>query len=98
MEWMFPSTDGQRFRETSAASAFMERAIRDNQFVVIVCTPRYKHRSDAREGGVGYEGDIMTAEVLTSQNNNRKFMSFHVLRRGAWPEARTVVAPRQLLH
>ena len=70
--------------------AFMERAIRDNQFVVIICTPRYKHRSDAREGGVGYEGDIMTAEVLTSQNN-RKFIP--VLRSGAWSEA----APSWLL-
>jgi len=71
-------------------SAFMERAIRDNQFVVIVCTPRYKRRSDAREGGVGYEGDIMTAEVMTSQNN-RKFIP--VLRSGAWPQA----APSWLL-
>ena len=70
--------------------AFMERAIRDNQFVVIVCTPRYKHRSDAREGGVGYEGDIMTAEVLTSQNH-RKFIP--VLRSGVWSQA----APSWLL-
>jgi hypothetical protein len=64
--------------------AFMERAVRENQFVVIVCTPRYKRRSDAREGGVGYEGDIMTAEVLTSQNN-RKFIP--VLRGGTWQQA-----------
>lgn len=64
--------------------AFMERAIRDNQFVVIVCTPRYKQRSDAREGGVGYEGDIMTAEVMTSQNH-RKFIP--VLRSGVWSQA-----------
>jgi hypothetical protein len=71
-------------------SAFMERAIRDNRFVVIVCTPRYKRRSDAREGGVGYEGDIMTAEVITSQNN-RKFIP--VLRSGRWPQA----APSWLL-
>jgi hypothetical protein len=70
--------------------AFMERAIRDNQFVIIICTPRYKLRSDTREGGVGYEGDIMTAEVLTSQNN-RKFIP--VLRAGAWPQA----APSWLL-
>ncbi len=62
----------------------MERAIRDNQFVVIVCTPRYKQRSDAREGGVGYEGDIMTAEVMTS-HNPRKFIP--VLRSGSWFEA-----------
>jgi hypothetical protein len=68
----------------------MERAIRDNQFVVIVCTTRYKHRSDAREGGVGYEGDIMTAEVMTSRND-RKFIP--VLRSGAWPQA----APSWLL-
>ena len=70
--------------------AFMERAIRENQFVVIVCTPRYKSRADTRAGGVGYEGDIMTAEVMTSQNN-RKFIP--VLRGGSWPEA----APSWLL-
>lgn len=71
-------------------SVFMERSIRDNEFVVIVCTPRYKRRSDAREGGVGYEGDIMTAEVMTSQNH-RKFIP--VLRSGTWSQA----APSWLL-
>jgi hypothetical protein len=70
--------------------AFMERAIRDNEFVVIVCTPRYKRRSDAREGGVGYEGDIMTAEALTSRNQ-RKFIP--VLRTGEWKQS----APSWLL-
>ncbi|MGH9489830.1 MAG: toll/interleukin-1 receptor domain-containing protein [Terriglobales bacterium] len=70
--------------------AFMERAIRENQFVVILCTSRYKHRSDAREGGVGYEGDIMTAEAVTSQNQ-RKFIP--VLRSGEWKQA----APSWLL-
>ena len=32
---------------------FMERAIADNKHVLIVCTPRYKSRSERREGGVG---------------------------------------------
>jgi len=64
--------------------AFMERAIRKNQFVVIVCTPRYKSRSDAREGGVGYEGCIMTAEAMT-KHNDRKFIP--VWRSGTWAEA-----------
>lgn len=64
--------------------AFMEQAIRKNQFVIIICTPRYKSRSDAREGGVGYEGDIMTAEVMTQQND-RKFIP--VLRSGTWLQA-----------
>jgi len=71
-------------------AAFMERAIRGNQFVVIVCTPRYKRRTDAREDGVGYEGDIMTSEVMTSRNN-RKFIP--VLRSGDWSQA----APSWLL-
>src|ERR1019366_7293807 len=64
--------------------AFMERAIRENQFVVIICTTRYASRSNAREGGVGYEGDIMTAEVANS-HNHRKFVP--VLRTGTWPQA-----------
>lgn len=53
--------------------SFMEGAIRDNDFVVIICTPTYKAKSEGRKGGVGYEGDIMTAEVLQSRNN-RKFI------------------------
>jgi TIR domain-containing protein len=64
--------------------AFMERAIQDNQYVVIICTPRYKRRANAREGGVGYEGDIMTAEVMTRQNH-RKFIP--VLRNGTTQDA-----------
>ena len=43
---------------------FMERAVNDSDFVLIVCTPEYKKRSDSRLGGVGYEGDIMTSAVL----------------------------------
>ena len=61
--------------------AFMEAAIRENEFVVIVCTQKYKERSDARKGGVGYEGDIMTAEVFSARNN-RKFIP--VLRGNSW--------------
>jgi hypothetical protein len=63
---------------------FMERAVRENDFVLIICTPRYKERSDARTGGVGYEGDIMTAEVYRDRNH-RKFIP--ILRVGDWSEA-----------
>jgi hypothetical protein len=62
----------------------MERSIRDNDYVLIICTPRYKHRSDNREGGVGYEGDIMTGEVF-AKSNHRKFIPVH--RCGTWAEA-----------
>lgn len=71
-------------------SAFMERSVRTNDFVVIVCTPEYKTKSDGRTGGVGYEGDVMTAEVMTSQNH-RKFIP--ILRIGSWRDA----APSWLL-
>ncbi|HEU4456121.1 MAG TPA: TIR domain-containing protein, partial [Longimicrobium sp.] len=63
---------------------FMERAVRDNDYVLIVCTPRYREKSDGRAGGVGYEGDIMTGEVITT-GNDRKFIP--ILRRGTWLEA-----------
>jgi TIR domain len=63
---------------------FMERAIADNKYVLIVCTPRYKSRSEHREGGVGYEGDIITGELLQTRNQ-RKFIP--ILRRSEWSEA-----------
>jgi hypothetical protein len=64
--------------------AFMERAVRENNFVIAVCTPRFKERSDGRGGGVGYEGDVMTAYAFTG-GAQRKFIP--VLRRGSWGEA-----------
>ena len=60
---------------------FMEKSVRESDYVLIVCTPRYKSRSDKREGGVGYEGDIMTAEVVTTRNE-RKFIP--ILREENW--------------
>jgi hypothetical protein len=64
--------------------AFMERSIRNSSYVLVVCTPGYKKRSDERKGGVGYEGDIITGELLTQQNH-RKFIP--ILRAGEWEQA-----------
>jgi hypothetical protein len=69
---------------------FMETALRSNDFVIIVCTPRYRARSQTRSGGVGYEGNIITAEVAAKQNH-RKFIP--LLRLGEWEDA----APSWLL-
>src|SRR5271166_1615700 len=80
----WPSAPGDQIPE------FMERAVRENDFVIVVCTPRFKERSDGRGGGVGYEGDIMTAYAFTG-GDKRKFIP--VLRRGSWSEA----APTWLL-
>ncbi len=60
---------------------FMEKAVRESDYVLIVCTHNYKERSDSRKGGVGYEGDIMTAEVLINRDN-RKFIP--ILREQTW--------------
>ena len=68
---------------------FMEREIRENDYVLIICSPSYKKKSDERKGGVGYEGDIMTAEVHTDRNH-RKFIP--IVAKGPWPE----VAPSWL--
>jgi len=69
---------------------FMEAAIRESDFVLIICTPNYKAKSDRRITGVGYEGHMITAELMTDKND-RKFVP--VLREGDWREA----APSWLL-
>jgi hypothetical protein len=68
----------------SQTPQYMEQSVRDNDFVLIVCTPQYKSRSDNRTGGVGYEGDIMTAEVFVHRNHE-KFIP--LLRNGEWKDA-----------
>lgn len=69
---------------------FMERVVRESDFVLIVCTHKYKERSNSRQGGVGYEGDIITAEIMTSRNQ-RKFIP--ILRQQPWADS----APNWLL-
>ena len=63
---------------------FMERIVRDNDFVLMICTPGYKQRFDERQGGVGYEANLIAGQNLI-QRNERKFIP--VLRRGSWTDA-----------
>lgn len=63
---------------------FMETAIRTNDFVLTILTPAYREKSDGRKGGVGYEGNIMTAELFAGKDQ-RKFIP--ILRRGSWESA-----------
>ena len=69
---------------------FMEKSIRENDYVLVICTPTYKLKSDKRKGGVGYEGDIITSEIF-GKKNHRKFIP--LLRKGSWIES----APSWLL-
>ena len=34
---------------------FMEQSISTNDFVLIICTPTYRKKSNERNGGVGYD-------------------------------------------
>lgn len=63
---------------------FMANSVKNSDYVLIICTPKYKEKSDRGLGGVGYEGDIMTAEVLNT-GNNRKFIP--ILREGDWHDS-----------
>lgn len=58
---------------------FMEQSIKSAAYVLIICTPTYKAKSDSRKGGVGYEGHIISDELF-SKSNERKFIP--IIRRG----------------
>ena len=73
--------------------AFMERAVRENDFVIAICTPRFKEKSDERWDGVGYEGDIKTVYALNG-GDEKKFIP--VLRRGSWERGGADVAARKV--
>lgn len=63
---------------------FMEKSIRENDFVLFICTPEYKDKFNDRNGGVGYEGDIITGEQFYS-SNKEKYIP--ILRKGKWSES-----------
>ena len=58
----------------------IENWIKTSDFVIIVCTPNYKHKADNRLGGVGYEDSIITGEMINGSNNKAKFLP--IIRKG----------------
>ncbi|MBM7824698.1 hypothetical protein JOD55_000525 [Arcanobacterium pluranimalium] len=52
---------------------FMDDEITNAQYVLIICSPDYKQKADNRAKGVGYESNIISAE-LYAKNNERKFI------------------------
>src|SRR5680860_1459201 len=65
----------------SDLTQYMERSIRESDFVVIVCTPNYAKRANQRLHGVGYETAIITGEIFNTTPEH-KFIP--VLRRGSF--------------
>jgi hypothetical protein len=45
-------------------TAFMEGGVRDSNFVIVVCTPTFARKADSRTGGVGYEQQIVSGDLL----------------------------------
>ena len=50
-------------------TSFMEKSITDCSRALIICTPQYKAKADERLAGVGYESNIITADILQKHND-----------------------------
>lgn len=72
---------------------FMEQSIENCDYVLFICTPKYKNRADQRTGGVGYEDTIITGDIF-SRSNHRKYIP--VLARGSWADSTPVWARGKL--
>jgi hypothetical protein len=64
--------------------AFMEKAIASSDFVLLICTPEYAEKANARTGGVGYESMVVTGQLASNLDTN-KFIP--ILRSGDWETA-----------
>ncbi len=58
---------------------FIERAIQVSDFVLCICTPKYVEKANTRTGGVGYESQVIAAD-MTATKDHRRFIP--VIRRG----------------
>lgn len=56
---------------------YMEKAIEESDYVLIICSEGYKRKADNREGGSGYEARIITANILANQHI-KKFIPIYV--------------------
>lgn len=45
-------------------TAYMVQEIKKSNFVIVVCTPSYAEKSDSYEGGVGYEQQIVSGQLM----------------------------------
>lgn len=53
---------------------YMEKSIRESDFVLIICTPTYASKANAGKGGVGYETGVVTGEIFGEAASERKFI------------------------
>ncbi|TQQ01806.1 toll/interleukin-1 receptor domain-containing protein [Vibrio cholerae] len=65
--------DDWYLRPGDPITEFMEKSISTSDFVLIVCTEKYKEKSDSRSGGVGYEESIISNDLFQN-TNHRKYI------------------------
>ncbi len=62
---------------------FMEQSVNDSDKVLLILTPLYKSKADGRVAGVGYEAQLITAEIYNT--NNIKFIP--IVRKGDFKQS-----------
>jgi len=60
-------------------TGFMEQEVAAADFVLIICTPSYADKSNRRQGGVGYEQQIVSGRLMSGTARS-KFIP--ILRKG----------------
>lgn len=50
---------------------YMEKNLKECDFVIMICTERYVNKANSGEGGVGYEKMIITSELMKSINSEK---------------------------
>ena len=59
---------------------YMETAVRNSDFVLLVCNPIFASKANLSKGGVGYEKSIVTGEIFNETSPDTKFVP--ILREG----------------
>src|SRR5438105_2122879 len=63
--------DKKELRGGADIGQFMERAIRDSDRVLVICTEAYVEKADGRRGGAGYEIGLVTAAIHRQQDTTK---------------------------
>lgn len=69
---------------------FMERSIKESNFVLVICTPNYAQKSDERQGGVGYEQQIISGQLM---NGIERKQLIPILKNGTYTLGKNCAIP-----
>ena len=75
--------DQQGLALGTGLAQFMEVGVRDCDRVLVICTDNYVRKANNREGGVGYEIEIITAQLVQNLGTNKVIP---IIRQASGPE------------